>query len=148
MCVTDVVIATQPFVRTERLPFNGSKRGLVDVVSWNVPPWREARLVENQRPLGIGYNPVTIADYDPTGGLPDVDAMVTVRGVTHDSFVFFVKCVHGWPGKGHPSLQFARVVRQVDMLPRSSRRALLARSYDIPRSEPKFVVLGRVLGKF
>src|SRR4029450_6294350 len=102
MCVTDVVIAAQPFVRTEGLLFHGSQRRFVDVASWNVPPWREAGLVENQRSFGIGNNPVVIADHDPTRGLPDVDAMVTVRGLAQDSFVFLIEGVHGRPGECDP----------------------------------------------
>src|SRR5262245_3850060 len=101
MRVANVVIAAQPFVRTEGLLFNGSKRGLVDVASWNVPSWREAGLVQSQRPLSIGNNPVTILDHDPTGGLPDVDSMVAVGGVAQDSFVFLVEGFHGRPGEGH-----------------------------------------------
>src|SRR5262245_49668752 len=128
--------------------FHGSQGRLVDVGAWNIPARREPALVENQRSLGIGNDAITLTDHEVTGGLADVDAMVTVRGMTHDPLVFFVECVHGWPGKCHPSLQFARVVRQVDMLPRSSRRALLASSNDIPRSESEFVVLRRVLATF
>src|SRR5215471_4237854 len=93
MCFTDVVIAAYPFVRTEGLVFHGGQRGLVDIDAWNVPPWREAGLVENQRSLGIGDDAITVTDHEVTGGLADVDAMVTVGGMTHDSFVFFVECV-------------------------------------------------------
>src|SRR5258705_4085116 len=82
MCVTDIVIAAQSFVRTEGLLFNRSQRGLVDVASWNVPPGREAGLVESQRPLGVGNNPVIIVDHEVTGGLANVDSMVAVGGMT------------------------------------------------------------------
>src|SRR5262249_34525665 len=148
MSVTDVVIAAHPFVRTEGLVFHGSQCGFVDINAWNVPAGRKAGFVENQWPLGIGYHAITVTDHELTGGLADVDAVVAVRGMPHNSFVFFVECVHGRPGEGHPSLQFAGVIRQADMLPRSSRRALLARSNDIPRGESEFAVLGRVLGAF
>src|SRR5215475_14219408 len=122
MCVTDVVITAQPFVRTEGLMIHRGQRRLVDIGAWNVPAWREAGLVENQWSLGIGNDAITVTHYEVTGGLADVDAMVIVRGMTQDAFVFFVKCVHGWPCEGHQILQFVRVGRQVDMLPRSSRR--------------------------
>src|SRR5215831_17149229 len=145
MCVTDVVIAAHPFVRTESLVFHGSQSRLVDISAWNVPAWREAGLVENQRSPGICNDAITVTDHEVTGALADVDAVVTVRGMTHDSLVFFVKCVHRRPGKSHPSLQFARMVRQVDMLPGPSWRSLLARSNDIPRSESQFVMLRCVL---
>src|SRR5262249_3617974 len=104
MCVTDVVMAAQPFVRTEGLLFNCSQGGLDDIGSRNVPTWREAGLVENQRPLGIGNDAITVADHEVTGGLADVDAMVTVCGMTHDSLVFFVESIHRGPGEGHPSV--------------------------------------------
>src|SRR5262249_6196889 len=120
MGVTNVVIAAHPFVRTEALVFHGSERRLINVGTRNVPARREAGLVESQRSLGIGNDAIAVTDHEVAGGLADVDAMVTIRGMTHDSFVFFVECVHGRPGKGHPSLQFSGVVRQLDMLPRSS----------------------------
>src|SRR5215813_5176557 len=104
MCVTNVVIAAQPFVRTEGLLLNESQRGLMDVASGNVPSWREAGLVKNQRTLGIGNNPVTIAHHDLAGGLADVDSMVAVGGMSQDSFVFLVEGVHGRPREGHSPL--------------------------------------------
>ena len=36
-CVTDVVVAAQPFVRTKGLVFYRDQCGLIDVGAWNVP---------------------------------------------------------------------------------------------------------------
>ena len=83
-CVTNGVIAAEPLVRAEGLEFHGSERGLIDVGAWNVPARREAGLVEDQRSLGIGDDPVTMADHEVTGGLADVDAVVAVGGMAHD----------------------------------------------------------------
>jgi hypothetical protein len=52
-----------------------------------------------------------MADHQSTGSLADIDAMVTVSGMAHDPFVFFVKSVHGRPDERYPCLQFARVGR-------------------------------------
>ena len=75
--------------------FHGSEGGLIDVGAWNVPARREAGLVEDQRPLRIGDDAVTMADHEVTGGLANVDAVVAVGGMAHDPFVFFVESVHG-----------------------------------------------------
>src|SRR5262245_57981722 len=101
MCGTDVVIAAQPLVGTECLVVHRCQRGLVDVGSWNIPPWREAGLVKNQRPLGIGNSSVTMVDHEPTRGFANVDAMVAVGSMTQDAFVFLIEGVHGRPGEGH-----------------------------------------------
>jgi hypothetical protein len=58
-CVTDVVVAAEPFVRAEGLVFHGGQRGLIDIGPWNVPTRREAGLVENYRPLGLDDGTVT-----------------------------------------------------------------------------------------
>jgi hypothetical protein len=145
MCITDVVIAAQPFVRAEGLMFDRSERGLMNIGTWNVPARRKTGLIENYGLLGIGDDSVTMADHEPTGGLADVDAVIAVGGMAHDPFVFFVKGVHRRPGERDPSLQLSSVGRELDVLPCSSRRALLARSNGIPRSEPEFVVPGRMI---
>jgi hypothetical protein len=97
MCVTDVVVAAQPFVRAEGLMFHRGQRGLVDVGTCNLPTRREAGLVEDYRPLGINDDAITMADHETTGGLTDVDAVITVGGMAQDPFVFFVESVHGRP---------------------------------------------------
>src|SRR5215468_1235999 len=124
MCVTDVVVAAYALVGAKGLAFHGSERRLINVGAWYVPARCEARLIENHGPFTIGSDTVTMTDNEMTGSLTDVDAVIAVGGMAHDSFVFFVEGVHGVPGEGHPSLQFACVVRQVDVLPGSSRRAL------------------------
>src|ERR1700751_897978 len=86
-CVTDGIIAAEPFVWAEGLEFHRSESGLIDVGAWNVPAWREAGLVENHRPPGIGDDPVTMADHEVAGSLANVDAMVGISGVAQDSFV-------------------------------------------------------------
>src|SRR5262249_12041488 len=83
-CVTDGVVAAEPFVWAEGLEFHGSEGGLIDVCTWNVPARRESGLVEDERPRGIGYDAVTLADHEVTGGLANVDAMVVVSGMAHD----------------------------------------------------------------
>src|SRR5689334_4783235 len=80
--------------------------------------------------------------------LPDVDAVVAVGGMARNSFVFFVECVHGWPGERNSSLQLARVDRQVHMLPCSSTCPLAPRLDGIPRCDSKIGMPGRMLGAF
>src|SRR5262249_25100628 len=137
MCVTDVVIAAQPFVRTEGLAFHGSERSFINVGTWNVPTRCEAGLVENHGPFTIRNGTVTMTDDEMTGCLADVYAVVAVGGMAHDSFVLFVEGIHGVPGERNACLQIARVRGQVDVSPCSSRRALLARLDGIPGCEPK-----------
>src|SRR5262249_1010578 len=84
-----------------------SEGGPIDVCAWNIPARREAGLVEDERARGIGYDAVTMADHEVTGGLANVDAVVVVSGMAHDPFVFFVESVHGLPGKREACLQFA-----------------------------------------
>src|SRR5437773_8997533 len=84
-----------------------------------------------------------MADHEATGGLADVDAVVAVSGMAHDPFVLFVKSVHRRPGECDPCLQLARVGGQVDVPPRPSRRALLARPDGVPGRETEVVVLSR-----
>src|SRR5262249_12503800 len=86
-----------------------------------------AGLVEDERPLGIGDDAVTMADDEVTGSLANVDAVVAVSGMAHDSFVFFVEGVHGPPGERDACLQFACVGGQTGVLPCRSRRGVLAR---------------------
>src|SRR5262245_50751078 len=64
-----------------------------------------------------------MADHDVTGGLTDIDAVIAIRGMSEDTFIFFIKRVHGAPGERDPRLQLSRIRGQLDMLPGSSRRA-------------------------
>src|SRR5215469_3248195 len=144
-CVTDVVVATQPFVRAEGPVLNGSERMPINVGTWNVPARREAGLVENRGPFSIGNDAVTMADHEMTGCLADVDAVVAVGSMAHDPFVLFVEGVHGRPGECNPFLQVSRVGGQVDVLPRPSRRALFAGSNGVPRRESEVGVPGGML---
>src|SRR5262249_29186253 len=135
-------------VWAEGLEFHGREGGLIDVCAWNVPARREAGLVEDERPRGIGYDAVTMADHEVTGGLANVDAVVVVSGMAHDPFVFFVEGVHGPPGEREACLQFARVGGQAGVLPRPSRRDVLARPDAVPGREPEIGVLGGVVRAF
>src|SRR6266851_4051669 len=146
MCVTNVVVAAQPLVRAESLAFHGSERRLINVGTWNVPARREAGLVKNHGPFSIGNDAVTMADHEMTRCLPDVNAVVAVGGMAHDAFVLFVESLHSRPGECNPSLQVARVRRQVDVSPCPSRCALLASLNGIPGREPKLGMPGRMLG--
>src|SRR5262249_47686108 len=102
MCVTDIVVAAYPFVRAEGLVVHRSQCGLINIGTFNVPPRRKARLVEDHRPPRVGDDAVTIADDDATGSLPDVDAVVADGGMAQDALVFCVECVHGRPGERDP----------------------------------------------
>src|SRR5262245_23894178 len=62
-CLTDAVIAAEPFVWAESLEFHRREGGLIDVGALNVPARREAGLVEDERTRGIGDGAVMIADY-------------------------------------------------------------------------------------
>src|SRR5262249_42804649 len=147
--VANRVIAAEPLVRAERLEFHRRESGRVNVVAWNVPARRKSGLVEDQRPLGIGDDPVALADYEVAGGLANVDAMVGIRGMAEDTFVFLVESVHGAPGERNVSLQFAGVRGQAGVLPRSSRSyMLLVRSHAIPGAEPEIRMLSRIVGLF
>ena len=81
---------------------HGRQCGLIDVGAWHVPARREAGLVEDDRPPGIGDDAVTMANHEVTGRLADVDAVIAVGGMAHDPFVFFVESVHGRPCERHP----------------------------------------------
>ena len=89
-----------------------------------------------------------MADDEVTGGLANVDAVVAVSGMAHDPFVFFVERVHSLPGERDPSLQFARVGGQSGVLPRPSRRDVLAGPDVVPGREPEIGVLGGMVGAF
>src|SRR5262249_12726272 len=141
-CVTNVVVAAQAFVRAERLLGHGSQRGLIDVGARNVPARREAGLVEDYGPLGIGDDAVAMANHEPPRSLADVDAVVAVGGMADDPFVLFVEGVHGRPGERDACLQLARVSGQLDVLPCPSLCALLARPDRVPGREPELVVPG------
>src|SRR5262245_10923882 len=124
MRIPDVVIAAQSFVWTESLVLHCGKCGLNDVGTWNVPARREAGLIKDERPFGIGNNAVTVADHEASGSLADVDAVVTIGRVAYDPFVFFVEGVHRWPRKCHPGPKLAGIARQVDVLPCPARDAV------------------------
>jgi hypothetical protein len=53
--------------------------------------------IQDYRPLGIRDDAVTMPDPEATGGLADVDAVITVGGMAQYPFVFFVEGVHGQP---------------------------------------------------
>ena len=147
--VTDRVIAAESLVRAECLQFHSRESGCVDVLARNVPAWCETGLVENQRPLGIGDDPVALADHEAAGSLTNVDAVVGVSGVPQNSFVLFIEGVHGAPGERNASLQFACVGGQAGVLPGASLHdVLLVRADAIPGCEPEIGVLGRMLGPF
>src|SRR5260370_6290726 len=147
-CVTDVVVAAQPFIRTEGLVFHEGQRRRIDVGACNVPTRREAGLVKDHRLPGIGDDAVMMSDHEVTRGLADIDAVVAVGGMAHDPFVFFVEGVHGGPGERDPSLQVARVGGQLDVLPRPSRRALPGGPGRVPGREPEVLVPGGMLCAF
>src|SRR4051812_161926 len=75
-CVTDVVVAAEPFVWAEGLEFHRREGGLIDVGAGNVPAWSKARLVEHERPLGVSDDAVTMAGHEVARGLANVDAVV------------------------------------------------------------------------
>src|SRR4051794_6755902 len=90
-CVTYGVVAAEPFVWAESLELYGSEGGLVDIGAQDVPARREAGLVEDEWPRGIGDDAVTMANDEVTGGLANVDAVVAVSGMACDSFVFLIE---------------------------------------------------------
>ncbi len=63
-CVTDVVVAAEPFVRAESLMFHEGQRGLIDVGAQNVPAWRKAGFAQHDRPLGIGDDAVMMTNHE------------------------------------------------------------------------------------
>ena len=65
-----------------------------------------------------------------------------------DPFVFFVEGVHGRPCERDSCLQFAGVSGQFNMLPRSSRRAVVTHANGVPGSEAEVVMTTRMLGAF
>src|SRR5262249_52233152 len=87
-----------------------------------------------------------MADHEVTGGLANIDAVVGVSGMAHDSLVFFVESVHSPPGKRSACLQFARMGGKADVLPRPSWCDVLLVGPDA--QGPEFGVLGGMLGAF
>src|SRR5262249_20323324 len=114
----------------------------------NIPARCEAGLIQNHGPFAIGDDTVTMTDNEMTGCLGDINAMAAVGRVADDPRILLVEGIHGVPGEGNPFLQLARVCGQVNVSPRSSRRALLACLDGIPRCESKIRMVGRVLGTF
>src|SRR5262249_37253197 len=112
---------------------------------WNIPAWREAGFVQDQRLFGIGDDAFMVMNREMTGCLADVDPVVAVGGMAHDPFVLFVKRIHGWPGEGDPIFQLARVRGQVYVSPCSSGRAVLAGPDGIPGCQSKIGVMVRIL---
>jgi hypothetical protein len=84
---------------------------------------------------------VSMVDREVTGGLPDVDAMVAVRCMPEDAFVFLIKGVHGTPGECDPRMQVAAMRGQFYVLPSPARRAVLASANGVPGCEPKVGML-------
>jgi hypothetical protein len=139
-CITDVVVAAQPFVRAEGLVFHGGSarthpRRRVPRTSAAQSPIRRGRPAAWYRPgiglvsawyrpgiglvsawyrPGIGNDAVTAANHQAAGGLTNVDAVEAVGGMAHDPFVFFVESVHGRPCERDPCPQVARVGWQID----------------------------------
>src|SRR5215475_3968973 len=64
--LADVVVAAQPLVGTEGLALGRDESALVDVLARDVPPWRESRLEQNQRPDGIRDGPGPVLDDEMT----------------------------------------------------------------------------------
>src|SRR5438132_12634000 len=93
------------------------QRGLIDVGARNVPARREARLVEDNRSLGISDDAVTVADDQSTGRLADINAMVAVGGMAHDPFVVFLEGIHGRPSKCDSRSQAGSIARELPALP-------------------------------
>jgi hypothetical protein len=54
-----------------------------------------------------------LANHEVTRGLANIDAVVGVSGMPHNSFVFLVESILGPPGERDACLQFARVGAQV-----------------------------------
>src|SRR5262249_27849603 len=138
----------QPFVRAEGLLVYGGQRRFVDVSAWHVPPRREARFVEHQWSLGVGDRAIPMVDDKVTGSLSDVDAVVAVRGMPDDSFVLFIEGLHGSPGERDPAQQFPRMRGQLNVLPGSSRRVVLASANRIPGCETEVRMSGCVFSSF
>src|SRR5579885_1717157 len=114
---------------------NGGQRRFIDVGARNVPARREARFVQNQRPLRIGDRAITMAHKEPARRLADIDAMVAIIGVAHDSLVFFVEGVDAGPCERDALRESALVFRQLALLPCTWRRALLASTHRVPGCE-------------
>src|SRR5215472_16036268 len=100
MCIADIVIATQSLIRAESLSLHEIERRLIYVSARHVPAWRKPRFVESHRMVGIGNDAIVMVNDEMSGRLADVDAVVVVCSMTHNSFVFLVECVHGGPGEG------------------------------------------------
>jgi hypothetical protein len=68
--------------------------------------------------------------------------------MAHNSLVFFVESLHRRPSEREAFLQFAGMGGQAGVLPRPSRRGVLARPDGVPVCEPKVWVLGGMVGAF
>src|SRR5690242_7267496 len=112
MCVADVVVAAQPFIGTKGSMLNRRECRLIDVGACNIPAGREARFVEDYRPLRIGDNAIVMTHDEPARRLADIDTMVAVGGMAHDPFILFVERVHGGPCERDAPLEFTCVVWQ------------------------------------
>jgi hypothetical protein len=78
-----------------------------------------------------------MANHQVTRCLADIDAMVGISRMAQDTLVFFVESVHSSPGECHACLEFARVGRQANVLPRWSRRDLLLWAHSSRLDAPK-----------
>src|SRR5262245_19416029 len=64
MCVPNVVVAAQSFIRAEGLPLDRSECSLINVGAWNVPSRCEARLIENHGRCGVRDEAFAMADHE------------------------------------------------------------------------------------
>src|SRR6266849_5152679 len=89
-----------------------------------------------------------MSNHEIARGLANVDAVIAVGGMAHDSLVLFVEGVHGRPCERNPSLQLLCVGGQAGVLPCPSRRTLVARTHGVPGSEAEVAVLRGMAGEF
>ena len=95
----------------------------VDVGSGHVPARREAGLVQHDGAGGLGDAPDRARDDEVTRGVPDVDAVVRVRGVAEYAVVLLVEAVHPPPGECDLALENRRMAGERDVLPGPATRA-------------------------
>src|SRR5262249_40164755 len=76
--IIDVVVAAQPFVRTESLMLHESQRRLIDISARNVPPRREAGLIQDYRSLTLGDNAVLVPNKEITRSRANVARVIAI----------------------------------------------------------------------
>src|SRR6185437_1867323 len=148
MRIADVVVAAQPFIGTKGLMLNWRQRRVINVRACNIPARRETRFVQDQRPLRIGDGAITMTHNEPTRRLADIDAVITIGGMTHNPLVLFVESVHGGPRERDAPCEFACVLWELDVLPSASRCSFVGCPYDVPGCEAKITMPGGVLDAF